>query len=97
MAKRIIWSREAVADRIQILDYWYKRLGDKRYSARLDEQFRRAVRLISIYPGLGRRLDDRKERFFVTEFYQIFFIEDEDTIRILHIWDTRRDPDEFPV
>ena len=31
MAKRIIWSREAVADRIQILDYWYKRLGSKQY------------------------------------------------------------------
>jgi len=32
MAKQIIWAPEAVSDRIQILDYWYKRLGTKEYS-----------------------------------------------------------------
>lgn len=36
MAKRIIWVKEAVADRIQILDYWYKCLGNKQYSSKVD-------------------------------------------------------------
>ena len=47
MAKRIIWSREAVADRIQILDYWYQRLGSKEYPSNLDKRFKEIVQLLS--------------------------------------------------
>jgi toxin YoeB len=47
MDKQIIWASEAVADRIQILDYWYDRLGSKNYPIKLDKMFREAVQLLS--------------------------------------------------
>ncbi len=97
MAKRIVWSKEALADRIQILDYWYQRLGSKDYLSKLDDRFRNTVRLLSEFPDLGRKLNNREERFFVKEAYQIFYLEDDETITILHIWDTRRDPKDFPL
>jgi len=97
MAKRIIWSKEAVSDRIQILDYWYQRLGSKEYPSKLDNRFKEIVQLLSYYPSLGRKLENREERFFIKDDYQIFYLDEEDSIKILHIWDTRRDPKDFPL
>ena len=97
MAKRIVWSKEALADRIQILDYWYQRLGSKDYPTKLDDTFRNTIQLLSRFPDLGRKLKNQEERFFVKNAYQIFYLEDDETITILHIWDTRRDPKDVPL
>ena len=97
MAKRIIWAREAVADRIQILNYWFEHLGTKDYPIKLDKMFKDTVQLLSHYPTLGRELENREERFVVKDHYQIFYLDEEDSIKILHIWDTRRDPKDFPL
>lgn len=95
MAKRIIWAPQAVADRIQILDYWYKRIGTKNYSAKLDDIFKETVQLLSRFPQLGRQLENRDERVFVKDHYQFFYLDEEDVIKILHLWDSRRNPEEL--
>ena len=92
MAKRIIWAPQAVADRIQILDYWYKRLGTKEYSVKLDETFKETVQLLSRFPLLGRSLENREERVFVKNYYQFFYLDKSEDIKILHLWDSRRNP-----
>lgn len=93
MAKRIKWSTHAVADRISILDYWYQRIGNKKYSKKLDQSLKEIIKILAQYPKLGRQLDMREERFFVKDSYQIFYIETNDSIELLHIWDSRRNPD----
>lgn len=95
MAKRVVWAPEAVADRIQILDYWYKRLGTKEYSHKLDQVFKETVELLSHFPHLGRQLEHREERVFVKDHHQIFYLDDEEIIKILHLWDGRRNPEEL--
>lgn len=77
MAKRIVWAPQAAADRIQILDYWYKRLGTKAYSRKLDAMFKESVNLLSEFPFLGRQVKNRKERVFVKDHYQIFYLNKE--------------------
>jgi len=79
------------------LDYWYKRLGTKEYSRKLDEMFKESVGLISQFPFLGRQVKNREERVFVKDHYQIFYLNDAETIRILHVWDSRRDPEELDL
>lgn len=93
MAKRIIWSPQATADRIQILDYWYRRLGTKRYSEKLDEIFRNTIQLLARHPILGRYREEIDARVFVKDDYQIFYRNTENTIHILHLWDSRQDPE----
>jgi toxin YoeB len=95
MAKRIIWAPQAVADRIQILDFWYNRLGTKEYPTKLDEMFKETVQLLSRFPQLGRQLAYREERVFVKDHYQVFYLDEEDAIKILHLWDSRRNPEEL--
>lgn len=97
MAKRIIWAPHAVADRIQILDYWYKRLGNKEYSRKLDSIFKETADLLSHFPFLGRQLTSREARVFIKDHYQIYYLDEEDAIKILHIWDSRRNPEEFEL
>ena len=96
MAKRIKWSTQAVADRIQILDYWFHRIGNKTYCKKFDGSLREIIKTLADYPKLGRQFEeDTEERFFVLDCYQIFYVETEDAIELLHIWDSRRNPDDL--
>ncbi len=97
MAKRIKWSTHAVADRIQILNYWYQRIGNKNYSKKLDKSLKEIILKLAEFPKLGRKLSNQEERFFVKDSYQIFYIENKGSIEILHIWDSRRNPNELEL
>ncbi len=97
MVRRIIWSKNALSDRIQILDYWYKRIGTKTYSEKLDKELRQAVRNLRHFPKMGRQLEDTEIRFLVVDYYQIFYKCTDSEIRILHLWDSRRNPDELII
>ena len=97
MVKRVIWSKNALRDKIQILDYWHKRIGTKTYSIKLDLKLKQAVKHLKKYPEFGRILENTQIRFIVIEYYLIFYKYVGDEIRILHIWDSRRDPDELII
>ncbi|MCD4694780.1 MAG: DUF5103 domain-containing protein [Bacteroidales bacterium] len=49
MVRRIIWSKNAIRDKVQIMDYWHKRIGTKTYSGKLDQQLRQSAKLFTIY------------------------------------------------
>jgi plasmid stabilization system protein ParE len=70
MALRIIWSPNALADRIQILDYWFQRIGNKIYCLKLDVELKTTIRHLSRFPQIGRKIDQREERFLVKDYYQ---------------------------
>ena len=56
MAKKIVWSENAIQDRLQILNYWYQRIGNKKYSNYLDACFKETVLLISEFPQNGLKI-----------------------------------------
>lgn len=93
MVKRIVWSRNALQDKLQILDYWYKRIGTKRYSKKLDKALNQSVSYLLEYPNIGRKLENSELRFLVKESYQIFY----KVQGILHIWDSRRNPEDLKI
>src|SRR5579863_432011 len=97
MAKRVIWSKPALADQLSILDYWHKRTGTKRYSSKLATDIKRIVRYIGQFPKIGRQLDGHEERFFVIDNYLLIYIEAPDRVEILHVWDSRRNPENLPL
>ena len=97
MVERIIWSKNALRDKIRILDYWYIRIGTKTYSKKLDRELRQAVKNLKNFPGMGRLLENSEIRFLVVDYYQIFYKYSDKEIRILHIWDSRRNPEDLNV
>ena len=95
MAKNIKWSKQAVADRIQILDYWFKRIGDKTYSKKLDKNLREAILLLSEHPLMGKNSEEHGVRCFVKGNYQIYYRIKTNHVELLHIWDSRRNPEDL--
>ncbi len=73
MAKRIVWSKNATIDRLQILDYWHKRIGTKTYSKKLDIEIRKLIRNLRVLPEMGRKLNNTHIRYLVKDHYLIFY------------------------
>ena len=93
MAKRIIWSSQAMKDRKNILQYWNDRNKSNAYSIKLNRLFVDAVKLVSEHPKIGKTTDFDNARAKIVRDYMIFFKEEKDHISILSIWDTRQNPE----
>ena len=95
MAKSVIWSERAIADRKSILNYWYKRNKSMEYPRKINGLFKEAVILISQYPNIGRPTQHKSARVKVVRDYLIVYDETNEFIEILSIWDTRQDPEKL--
>ena len=93
MVKRVIWANAAVEDRDAILDYWFRRIGTKTYSKKLDRIFKDAVRMLRRFPQLGKKVDGRIERALVKDNFIIYYLVTEDALEVRRIWDSRRNPE----
>lgn len=57
MAKKVIWSKQALKDRREILQYWIERNSSKIYSVKLNNLFVDAVQMIASHPNIGVQTD----------------------------------------
>jgi len=96
MAKQVIWSKTAKEQRKEILEYWAERTGDRTYSKKLSKKFREKIKYIVQYNYIGTATDVENVRVAVCGNYLMFYELDEKFIKILAIWDGRRDPDIIP-
>lgn len=95
MAKQIIWSKLALQDRRNILDYWIKRNKSASYSRKLNQIFINTVDLISKHPRIGKQTELAGIRYKVVRDYLFTYREAKGSIEILTIWDSRQDPENF--
>lgn len=85
MAKPIILSQEANADRKQILEYWFARNRSNTYSIKLDKIFRENFEILSSHPKLGRLLGIKDIRAMVVRDYLFVYQETETNVEIISI------------
>jgi toxin YoeB len=95
MAKAVVWSLRAQAERKQILEYWRHRNKSNIYSKKLNQLFKESVKIISDFPQIGKMTDDSNTRIKVVKDYLIIYEETETQILILTIWDSRQDPEKI--
>jgi plasmid stabilization system protein ParE len=95
MVRKIIWSANAKADRIEILDYWIKRNKSNTYSKKLNLLFREAINLVAKNPTIGHVTIKENVRVKIVKQFLIIYEIAEDSIHIHSIFDNRRDPEEF--
>lgn len=92
MAKRLVWSPIAKAIRKEILQYWIRRNKSKRYSKKLNTLFEESAQQIADFQYSGISISGKVYRGkLVKDYYLLYKIKD-DSIEILFIWDTRKDP-----
>ena len=92
MAKKIIWSKQALKDRKEILQYWIDRNKSNTYSIKLNNLFVYAIELIAAHHNIGILTDFENVRSKLVKDYYIFYEIEELTINILSIWDCRQNP-----
>ena len=97
MAKRIIWSKRAKEDRREILEYWIQTTGNKKHSLNLSKEFNSIIGHLPKFPNLGKKVANYDAKYIISGDYKIFYDISELEIRILHIWDTRRNPDDLKI
>lgn len=92
MAKRLVWSPIAREIRKEILQYWIRRNKSKRYSKKLNTLFEESAQQIANFPYSGISISGKVYRGkLIKDYYLLYKIKD-DSIEILFIWDTRKDP-----
>jgi len=60
MVKRIVWTKPALEDKLDILIYWNKRNKSNIFSQSLNTIFKDTTRLIRDQPSLGKDTEDPK-------------------------------------
>ena len=92
MAKRLVWSPLARKIRKEILQYWILRNKSKYYSQKLNVLFENSAQQIADFPYSGISVSDNIYRGKLIKDYYILYKIKDDSIEILFIWDTRKDP-----
>ncbi len=95
MVKQIIWSKLALQDRRNILEYWIKRNKSNSYSRKLNQIFIETADLISKHPKIGKQTELAGIRYKVVRDYLFTYRETKKNIEVLTIWDSRQDPENF--
>ncbi len=95
MVTEIVWSRRALIERFQILEYWVNRNKSTRYSEKLDKLFLQKIQLISLHPFIGKRTTSESIRIKIVSDYLIFYEIFETEIHILSIKDGRQNPNKI--
>lgn len=98
MAKRtIIWSDQAQADRLEILQYWVFRNKSKEFSVKLNSLIIKTIELLAKMPEIGKIHESTKTRIKIIKAYYIIYRYDESELKIISIWDSRRDPQQMQI
>jgi addiction module RelE/StbE family toxin len=95
MVKEIVWSRRALIDRFQILEYWINRNKSSRFSEKLDKLFLQKIELLSLHPFIGKTTTSKGIRVKIVRDYLIFYEILDTEIHILSIKDGRLNPKKF--
>jgi toxin YoeB len=95
MAKQVVWSIRAKEEKKAILRYWNKRNRSSVYPKRLDGLFKQAINTIAKYNIPRRKANYDGVYVKIVKDYLVFFEEDQFTIYILSVWDSRQDPNKL--
>jgi len=81
----------------EILDYYYKRNGNKNYSQKLHRQFKSAIRILTSHVNIGIGTDVNNVRNLIVGDYAIFYRIEKKSIEIITIWDCRQDTERLDI
>ena len=96
-ARKTVWTIDARESRASILLYWNKRNKSTSYSRNLSLLFQEAIKQIEFFPKSSIELGHSNIRIKVVSHYEIIYQISDTQITILDIWDTRQNPQNFPI
>ncbi|UTG62307.1 type II toxin-antitoxin system RelE/ParE family toxin [Elizabethkingia anophelis] len=96
-ARKIIWMHKANIERRDILEYWIDRNKSKKFSIKLNKLIVGTIKQIAENPGIGRKTNLENIRVKIIRDYLLFYEFDESYLKVLTLWDGRRDENSLQV
>lgn len=96
-ARIIVWTSFARESRTSIFAYWNKRNKSKFYSKKLNLLFQESLQQLTFFPESSIKANNQNVRLKIASHFEIIYSVSETHIFILDIWDTRQNPQEFPI
>jgi len=96
-ARKIIWSVEALVTKKSLFEYWNHRNKSTLYSKKLNLLFNDKLLQIANYPEASIAVDYENIRMVLASNYYLIFEVSPEFIKVLDIWDTRKNPIYFPI
>lgn len=96
-ARRIVWTRFAIESRTAIFLYWNKRNKSTCYSKKLNLLFQESLKQIIIFPESSIKSNEKNIRLKIASHFEIIYSISDTRIFVLDIWDTRQNPQDFPI
>ena len=97
MVRKIIWSKKAEIDFQQTLDFFAVLNGNKTYSKNLSKEVKSILTIIVKNPFIGINFDNETRRVFIFGDYKIFYEVQPMSIKVLLVWNTRRNPEKITI
>jgi toxin YoeB len=95
--RKIIWSIIARTSRNSIFSYWNNRNKSNLCSKKIFILFNETLERIAQFPETSLSTNSSKIRYVLVRDYYLIFETTEFTIKVLDIWDTRQNPENFPL
>ena len=97
MVRRLIWSIEALNSRKIIFNYWNNRNKSKVYSRKLNELFNSNLTIVLKLPEFGNPTKNDCVKYIIVSHFELIYRITDTEIVVLDIWDTRQNPENFPI
>ena len=95
--RKVIWSINALITKKGIFFYWNNRNKSSIYSKKLNLLFNETLVRMSVSPEASIATNNENIRFVLIRDYYLIFEITELNITVLDIWDTRQNPENFPI
>ena len=95
--RKIKWSLTALQNKLAILDYWFHINKSPTFPDKLNNQFNKALVLASIFPFAGIPTEKENIRFVIVRDYKLYYEIYPDEIKVLTVWDSRRNPENLKI
>lgn len=97
MALKIVWSIDAQVSRRSIFEYWNKKNKSRVYSNKLNILFNESIKQASLLHETGKPTEFKNIRLKIVSHFELIYEVSDTKITILDIWDTRQNPQDFPI
>ena len=97
MARRVIWSPEALDDVKAIFVFWNEHNKSKVFSRKLRKLNSQETDLLKNHPLMGKKTSKPNVYVKVIKKFLFFYEVNEKEIVIQSFWDERRNPDDKPL
>ena len=92
------WTEKASKQRVDILKFWIKHNQSETYSKKVFAETLVAEKLLKKNPLIGTDTDlDGIRRILVLRNFSMFYIIENQNIKVLAFYDNRQNPDEFLI